>query len=45
MLVAGVALVLGVGGAPPGVGTFPMNHEGTQPRSPPSSFTAYDEIG
>ena len=45
LLMAGVALVLGVGGAPPGVGTFPMNQEGTQPRSPPSSLTAYTKTG
>lgn len=38
--IAGAELELGVGGAPPGVGTFPMNQEGTQPRSPPSSLTA-----
>lgn len=41
LLIAGAELVLGVGGPPPGVGTFPMNQEGTQPRSPPSSLTAY----
>lgn len=45
LLTAGVELVLGVGGAPPGVGTFPMNQEGTQPRSPPSSLTAYKRSG
>lgn len=41
LLIAGAVLVLGVVGAPPGVGTFPINQDGTQPRSPPSSLTAY----
>jgi hypothetical protein len=45
LLIAGAELELGVGGAPPGVGTFPMNQEGTQPRSPPSSLTAYRTNG
>jgi len=43
LLIVGAELVLGVGGAPLGVGAFPMNQEGTQPRAPPSSLTAYDQ--
>lgn len=36
----GAPLVLGVCGPPDCAGTLPMNHEGTQPRSPVSSLTA-----
>ena len=45
LLIVGPELVPGVGGAPPGVGTLPMNQEGTQPRSPPSSLTACETSG
>lgn len=38
--VGGAPLVLGVAGTPAAVGTLPINHDGTQPRSPDSSFTA-----
>lgn len=33
---------LGVAGVPEDVGTLPINHDGTQPRSPDSSLTAWN---
>lgn len=37
----GPSIALGVGGTPAvAFDTFPINHDGTQPLSPPSSFTA-----
>ena len=36
----GAEAALGVAGVPEDVGTLPMNHDGTQPRSPDSSLTA-----
>ena len=38
----GAVLALGVAGVPEDDGTLPMNHDGTHPRSPDSSLTAWE---